>query len=225
MLQNGNFKSNFPFKLAVNTPLNKENKPKLVVNIIVIVVLVGGLYGYNIYQSSKVKSALLLKEEEHLKRIFKTTTISEQIWMAENINLTLENSYCYNNEPANCLKYGRLYTWEAALAVADKIPGWHLPSDQEWDELCTTLGSKKDSNGIYSDIGTQLEEAGFEALFAGGRKPEGYFGYLNNRTFFWSAASKDDNNAWFYYLIADSSNVYRYASSTSFSFAVRLVKD
>jgi uncharacterized protein (TIGR02145 family) len=37
--------------------------------------------------------------------------------MAENLNYSVNGSTCYENKPANCDKYGRLYDW-------DILSGW-----------------------------------------------------------------------------------------------------
>ena len=38
--------------------------------------------------------------------------------MAENLNYKTKNSFCYDNNARNCTKYGRLYTWGAAMDSA-----------------------------------------------------------------------------------------------------------
>ena len=98
-----------------------------------------------------------------------------EVWMAENLNYRYlgptadedSSSFCYDNDPANCTKYGRLYLWSAAMDSAGIIKGntangcgyysecslsgtvrgvcpkgWHLPSEAEWSALFTAVGGK-----------------------------------------------------------------------------------
>lgn len=107
-------------------------------------------------------------------KTYKTVEIGEQVWMAENLNYKTSGSVCYDNDSANCKKYGRLYTWEAAKKVCPA--GWHLPNSDEWSSLWDAVGGVgSDGSGTKLmskngwDDGNGSDSFGFAVLPAGGR--------------------------------------------------------
>ena len=104
-------------------------------------------------------------------KTYKTVKIGSQTWMAENLDYETEGSFCYENKPANCKKYGRLYTWNAALKACPA--GWHLPSMDEFKALIETVGGEKiageklKSKSGWNDGGNGSDAFGFSALPAG----------------------------------------------------------
>ncbi|MDR2593948.1 MAG: hypothetical protein LBC87_04175 [Fibromonadaceae bacterium] len=78
------------------------------------------------------------------KKNYKTVTIGTQTWMAENLDYGGKNGdmgECICKKPEYCKKYGALYTEKEAKEVCP--PGWHLPSDTEWQTLVDFAGGKE----------------------------------------------------------------------------------
>ena len=159
--------------------------------------------------------------------------IGEQTWMAKNLNYDASGSKCYNDEPANCIIYGRLYDWETAKKACPN--GWHLPSDAEWDILLTevgvasTAGTKlKATSGwktYYGKSGNGTDDLGFSALPGGGGNSKGSFldvGY-NGR---WWSATEYDAGYTYRNMAYDYEDVYRgnYGKSDNL-FSVRCLQD
>ena len=138
--------------------------------------------------------------DERDGQTYKTVKIGNQWWMAENLNYADSvtttslkgRSWCYDNDPANCTKYGRLYTWAAAIdsvmlatdadnpqvcgyykftctlpykvqGICDK--GWHLPSYGEWNELIVRVGGGLSTAGkvFKSQSGWNVDGNGTDA--------------------------------------------------------------
>jgi len=103
-------------------------------------------------------------------RVYKTVKIGEQVWMAENLDVStfrngdpipqaksneewiraMENkqpAWCYyNNDTANGVKYGKLYNWYAVNDPRGLAPvGYNIPSDAEWTKLVDYLGGSENA--------------------------------------------------------------------------------
>ncbi len=183
---------------------------------------------------------------------YRTVKIGDQVWMAENLNYETLNSYCYDDDPANCAKYGRLYTWAAAVGkdedecgygyecglgsgdIRGACPkGWHLPSTDEWNALFTavggysTAGSKlKSQTGwtVYSGI-TNEDAFGFSALPAGGRLDTGSYDLEGSYAGFWSSSEGSSNYASCMYLYSEIGSARLGNDSKNYGFSVRCLKD
>jgi len=139
-------------------------------------------------------------------------------WMAENLNYYVEGSRCYgegirvmvkydiesgqfiyttlsNAEiEANNAKYGRLYDWETAMKVCPS--GWHLASDDDWQELFDFVGGidiagekLKAKNG-WDRNGNGTDDFEFSALPGGEgfSRSDGFFSAVGKTGFWWSNA-------------------------------------
>ena len=165
-------------------------------------------------------------------KTYKTVKIGDQWWMAENLNNpnhTKGRSMGIYGSSCLADKYGRYYNWEAAIDIANKIPGWHLPTDQEWKTLEKHLGMTQveaDKDGQRgTDEGAKIKAgaiAGFNGLYAGYHN-EG----LGAGMAFWTASEKASNAifAWSRYLYKNSNAIWRHDDIKSRLHTIRLIKD
>jgi hypothetical protein len=58
---------------------------------------------------------------------------------------------CYDEDPANCAKYGRLYDWETAKTICPQ--GWHLLTKNELQALGESGISENDFSNLFSLLG------------------------------------------------------------------------
>ena len=140
-------------------------------------------------------------------------------WMAENLNYASEGSWCYELDSDNCDDLGRIYTWNEAVSVCPE--GWRLPDDSDWNSLIDHYG------GVHY-AGRHLKEggySGFEAKMAGYRDKAGFFGKLNESTYFWSATEKSADYASFKGVYKSVDNVGTYPYTKKDGFSVRCVKN
>ena len=146
--------------------------------------------------------------DERDGQTYRTVKIGSQTWMAENLNYKTErNSYCYDGKESYCTKYGRLYTWAAAVdstgmwgangkdcgygstrsptyPVRGVCPsGWHLPTNEEWHALFTDVldddnyGSKFKSTSGWIDCCDHSSNGTDDFSFS--VLPAGYMYYLS----------------------------------------------
>ena len=141
---------------------------------------------------------------------YQTIYIGKTLWMASNLtfrNDTIDSlSWCPSD---SCAKYGRLYSWRAAMRADSTINsacevhlssrgicpvGWHVPSKEEWNSMANAMGG-------LARLGTLLESrtgwdppmedtleaptdsVGFDALPAGyrftGEQGHGTYGHTD----------------------------------------------
>jgi uncharacterized protein (TIGR02145 family) len=173
-------------------------------------------------------------------------------WMKENLNIEAGKSACYNNNPDNCKKYGRLYDWETAIKACPK--GLHLPTNSEWEALeraassfnrpaktlwqkewensekatdgSITASALKSRNGWFNEDG--MDKYGFTALPGGRGLSGGYSDYFDNAGYYGYWWTATENNAdYAYYRIITYSNefIYKNYSDKTLLLSVRCVRD
>lgn len=151
---------------------------------------------------------------------YKTVKIGDQWWMAENLNYAYtgvpykygslregsftsdSTSWCYDNDPANCDTYGRLYTWAAAMDSVGKWStngkgcgyydttcsptypvrgicpeGWHLPDITEWNALFTAVGGRSTAGMVLKSTSGWYNSSNGSDAFGFSALSAGFGGY------------------------------------------------
>lgn len=160
--------------------------------------------------------------DERDGQTYKTVKIGDQWWMAENLNYEYKvndstyGNYCYKDSTQYCAKYGRLYTWGAAMDSATTgcgygrtctathpvqgicPSGWHLPDTVDWHDLIVAAGGQysagaklKSTSGWENDgwgnDGNGTDAFGFSALPSGYRSRSGDYHTAGGYAYIWSS--------------------------------------
>ena len=221
-----------------------------------------------VHPSTVVKGTMTDKRDG---KTYKTVKIGTQTWMAENLNYAYtavpfkykwgkweypsdSTSWCYGDDPANCAKYGRHYTWAAAMdsvgewsangkgCGTDKTcsptypvrgicpEGWHLPTKAEWNALFAAVGDESTAGKVlksqtgWYSNGNGTDAFGFSALPAGW-EDDGDFSYDGNYAVFWSSTEDDSYGAYYVALLYGYDIAYLDDGYKYYGFSVRYLKD
>lgn len=187
-------------------------------------------------------------------QVYRTTTIEvpsksySEVWMAKNLNIVAENSWCGGND---CSVYGRLYTWAAAIGrtedecgynhtcepsgtVRGVCPeGWHLPNNNEWNELFTAVGGssvagkvlKSETGWKSSSVIENTDDYLFTALPAGYRNFNGSFDFVGDNAYFWSSTEYNLEEAHYVDLYYSTDYAYLRNYYKDGGISVRCLKD
>lgn len=168
-----------------------------------------------------LKKSLFVDNRDGTK--YKTAKIGSFVWMTENLNYEIDNSWCFN-----CEKYGRLYDWETAMKACPN--GWHLPSNEEWDDLILNAGDdvagKKLKSAEPNWNGT--DDFGFSAL-PGGHYIDDNLDAVSYRGYWWSSNiydnGDDNNDAYCQMMRSERDFTLNINADKSDGHSVRCVKD
>ncbi len=175
--------------------------------------------------------------------VYQLACIGDQVWFAENLRYA-GAGVCYDNDPSNCEKHGRLYTIDEATArvTSDANPsevqgicpdGWHVPSKAESEELIDFAGGSAEAviklrpKDEWPAPNENTNELGFNLL------PSGYFvQQINNghaefedlgiQTFIWSSS---ESTGYHYAFRGAGLGYYGSTANLIWKFSCRCVKD
>ena len=185
---------------------------------------------------SKSTQKSSISEPDNKSKDFGTVGIGPQTWAVANLNVsTFRNgdsipeartnkewetagkfgkpAWCYyNNNPANGLKYGKLYNWYAVNDPRELAPvGWTLPNDADWAKLIyysgglEVAGKKMKSTSGWSEGNNGTNETGFIGLPGGYRVENGTFLNLSSIGTWWSSTESNSLTAIDHYLAMSGS--------------------
>lgn len=180
---------------------------------------------------------------------YETIKIGDQEWFAENFAhlpfvCPSDSVNCgvwvYNfsgtdisdaKETLEYKKFGGLYSWETAKALAPE--GWHLPSDEEWKELERYLGINESDINEKTWRGDKNEanrlkvdgDIGLNVVFGGWMTDFGKFNFNGQHANFWCSTEFDEGRAYERLLGLTNGKVGRDKGNKGCGFSVRYVKD
>lgn len=149
--------------------------------------------GYSIRcisQGSSLNDDFSFVVDSRTNQPIKTVQIGDQIWLAGNMNYKsskMTKNYCYDDNEANCEKYGRLYEWNDAILVCPE--GTRLPNTKDFEKL------KK-----YLKTSGRSDE--FAPVMPGFRNAKGGYELIDARADYWS--SSDVSGVGKYWFISTS---------------------
>ncbi len=172
---------------------------------------------------------------------YPTVKLGARCWMAANLNFgtTLPSSsmqrdncinekYCYNNSALNCISYGGLYQWDEMMRY-DNIPaaqgfcppGWHVPTENEWNALFALYISSGFAGAPLKYSGY----SGFNVLLSGVFHNNVSWDFDDFAVMLWSSTEHNSTKAWAHGMNEINPSASYYPSSKSHAFAVRCIQD
>lgn len=198
--------------------------------------------------------------------VYKSVKIGEQIWITRNLDVAHYNdgteipyvesdedwlqagddkmgARCYyNNDPELRKVYGTLYNWYAIDTKKLAPEGWHVPTNDEWRQLCLALCQMSNDHDGYAcrEAGTEhwmapnegaTNASGFTAL-PGGERSIGAvsgileFASLTTDGIWWSADELRPGVTRILYTSYNIKYLYNfYSYKNLYGLSIRLIKD
>lgn len=173
---------------------------------------------------------------------YRTVQVGGQCWLRDNLNTTAASPLSPNNQLANLVTHGGLYTLSGALENS-KAPGvngicptgWRIPTDTDWHKLELYLadpGNESNCSGSRSGAActpaaTSLIDgggSGFDALFAGYYNGAAYSGFSTG-AYFWTSTYSGNSAYVRNFTSATTVNRSLEALPSSAAYSVRCLKD
>lgn len=214
-----------------------------------------GQRAYGIPWNAAIRYGILIDTRDG--GTYRIVKIGEQTWMAQNLDYKMNGSWCLDRVEDSCRKYGRAYQWTTAMDIGriyldtnlggldgpyrGICPiGWHLPSNEDWEMLMTSVGGKtlaglalKSTAGWMTEVNEDslvpghqgTDVSGFRALPADYSTSRGEPLGAHRLAFFWSTSESDRRSAWTQSFDGSTNEGTLQEMDKSEGFGVRCVQD
>jgi len=172
-------------------------------------------------QNPPIKKISKIFTDTRDSKQYNVIKMNNMMWMKDNLNYNAKGSFCYNNKPENCDKYGRLYDWDLAQTVCPSP--WRLSSNDDWLNLIESSGGDVAGKKLKSKQWNGTDNYGFSALPGGFTKAQG-FAESGERGYWWTS---DANGPYgkYKYMSSEKDSVTHSEYSKSMGLSVRCVMD
>jgi uncharacterized protein (TIGR02145 family) len=198
----------------------------------------------NVYKTVKIGNQWWMAENLRVARF-----VNGEVIALIEVN-ELDTVWAGLSEPAftsiNDAQYGLLYNYaviESSNSIAPE--GWHVPTDEEWRTLEKEVGMSSDETvslgwrggseaakltSLFSagwPAGAALfgtDEFGFNAKPGGVRVFNGETNFQGNTAFWWTATT-NGSEAWYRYIDANQTRIFRQHTYKGYGMSIRCVKN
>jgi uncharacterized protein (TIGR02145 family) len=184
-------------------------------------------------------------------KVYRTTTINGQIWLAENLDfvfdgVTYGNAAVSNNPQCNYygndskmygrqgLNVGLLYNFYAVKLleanINDLCPGWRIPKVQDFADLVNYIGLYNSSQYVRSKANWNTTDGtdnyGFSMFGTGSMNISGtVWGGIKEYGYLWTCEQTNANDAKYYVFHNTEPYIYQDSYSKRNQYSLRLIKD
>lgn len=166
---------------------------------------------------------------------WETTTIGEQVWMAENLSYDDggDGIHKFDNVTVNGVNFGTqyYYTPRAIRRISGDFPGWHIATDTDWNLLKNQVDNDSDSLKSTSgwDDGMNGNNLnGFNGIPIGlsitGNEGDEYYEFVSQSGKY-AIYGLTDTNGVGNVILTEKNGFSVYSTYSYYGFNIRLVKD
>lgn len=140
-------------------------------------------------------------------KAYRTERFGDAVWTIDNANFDIpDSSACFDGDSLNCEKFGRLYTFAAAM---DACPEGFRPATD--DDFSALSPESQAAFAVTVQFGGYFNQSGICTL-------------LGEGTYFWTSTEEDSSRGFVRNLFSDAAALERASVAKNFGLSVRCVQ-